>query len=57
MGSDDLVVFLDDFSEAGVVELGVGAELCEGDVEFGDAAFEEEAGVVGVVGLGGPDRV
>ena len=57
VGSDDLVVFLDDFAEAGVVELGVGAEVGEGDVEFGEAAFEEEAGVVGVVGLRGPDGV
>ena len=55
MGSDDFVVFLDDFSETGVVELSVGAEVGEGDVEFGEAAFEEEAGVVCVVGLGGPD--
>jgi len=27
------------------------------DVEFGDETLEEEADIVGVVGLGGPDQL
>jgi len=37
-----------------VVEFVVGVEVDGVDVEFGD---EEEADVVGVVGLGGPDQL
>ena len=55
--SDDFIVFLDYLSEASVVEFGVGAEVGKGDVKSGEAAFEEETGIVGVVGLGSPDRV
>jgi len=38
--SHDFVIFFDDSAEAGVVELGVGAEVRVADVEFGEAAFE-----------------
>ncbi len=35
----------------------VGVEVDGVDVEFGDETLEEEADIVGVVGLGGPDQL